>query len=334
MSVLASWPSSHNGLNDVEFKQAVSAVELAFASALENLRVDIGFKEMVEQIYVPMGAWIAEQQRLKQKPLLLGINGAQGAGKSTLFNLLEVTLTEGFNLRVVGFSIDDLYKTRARREEMAEQIHPLLVTRGVPGTHDVELGIDIIDSLLLAKHDTITSIPTFDKSIDDRCPQHTWQEWVGCADIVVIEGWCVGATPQADEELIDPVNVLEEKEDPQGVWRRYANEQLKNHYAALFSRLDLLLMLQVPSMQAVFEWRSLQEKKLAERVHYTHDANVPSDQLRIMNEQQIIRFIQHYERLTRAMLDQMPHQADLVLRLNENHKIEEIRLNQSNMAIK
>lgn len=329
MSMLARWPSSHVCLTDLERKAAVTAVEDAFASALENLRVDIGFKEMVEQLYVPMGAWIAQQQSVKQRPLVLGINGAQGAGKSTLFNLLEVTLSEGFGLRVVGFSIDDLYKTREKRAVLAEQIHPLLLTRGVPGTHDVELGIEIIDSLLNAEHNTITSIPIFDKSIDDRCPEHTWQEWVGRADIIVIEGWCVGAIPQPDDALIEPVNELEALEDPQGTWRHYANEQLKTHYAALFSRLDVLLMLQVPSMQAVFEWRSLQEKKLAERVQYMHDATQPSDQLRIMNEQQIVRFIQHYERLTRAMLKQMPERADLVLKLNENHKIEEIRINRT-----
>ena len=327
MSVLASWPSSHICLTEFERQVAVSAVEAAFNSALENLQVDIGFKEMVEQIYVPMGAWIAQHQSQKQQPLVLGINGAQGAGKSTLFNLLEVTLTEGFGLNVVGFSIDDLYKTRSDRATLADQVHPLLLTRGVPGTHDIELGIEIIDSLLRANHQSITSIPIFDKSIDDRCPKHTWQEWIGRPDVIVFEGWCVGADPQFDEALIEPVNELERIEDPEGVWRQYVNQQLKEKYAELFSRLDLLLMLQVPSMQAVFEWRSLQEKKLAERMQYIHDTKQPSDHLRIMNEQQIVRFIQHYERLTRAMLEQMPDQADLVLRLNENHKIEEIRIN-------
>ena len=327
MSILASWPDSHICLTDVERKEAVAAVETAFSSALENLQVDIGFKEMVDKLYVPMGAWIAQHQIRKQQPLVLGINGAQGAGKSTLFNLLEVTLVEGFGLKVVGFSIDDLYKTRDDRAVLAQQVHPLLSTRGVPGTHDIDLGIDIIDSLLNADDQTVTSIPVFDKSIDDRCPEHTWQEWVGKVDIIVLEGWCVGAKPQADELLIEPVNGLEAEEDPEGIWRHYANQQLKAQYATLFSRIDLLLMLQVPSMQAVFEWRSLQEKKLAERMQYIHDAQQPSDHLRIMNEQQIVRFIQHYERLTRAMLEQMPDQADLVLKLNENHKIEEIKIN-------
>lgn len=327
MSVLISWPESHLCLTELERKAASDAVESAFSSALENLRVDLGFRDMLEQLYVPMGAWLAQQQSHKQKPLVIGINGAQGAGKSTLFNLLEVTLSEGFGLRVVGFSIDDLYKTRAKRAALAEKVHPLLQTRGVPGTHDVELGIEILDSLLNADDATVTRIPVFDKSIDDRCPDYVWQEWVGRADLIILEGWCVGARPQSDEALIEPVNQLERDEDPQEIWRRYANEQLKHRYAELFSRLDLLIMLQVPSMQAVFEWRSLQEKKLAERVQYTNDHQHATDHLRIMNEQQIVRFIQHYERLTRAMLEQMPADADLVLKLNQNHKIEHIVIN-------
>ena len=329
MSVLVSWPSSHLCLTELERKVASNAVEAAFASALESLRVDLGFRDMLEQLYVPMGAWLAHQQSDKQKPLVIGINGAQGAGKSTLFNLLEVTLSEGFGLRVVGFSIDDLYKTRANRAELAETVHPLLLTRGVPGTHDVELGIEILDSLIHANDNTVTRIPVFDKSIDDRCPDYVWQEWIGRADIIILEGWCVGASSQPDEALSEPVNQLERDEDAEGIWRRYANEQLKLHYAELFSRLDLLIMLQVPSMQAVFEWRSLQEKKLAERVQYIHDQQQPTEHLRIMNEQQIVRFIQHYERLTRAMLQQMPDEADLVLKLNQNHKIEQILINRN-----
>jgi len=303
----------------------VQAVEQAFAATLASLGVDIGLKALFEEIYVPLAAWILAQKRQREEPLVLGINGAQGAGKSTLFNLLEVILGEGFGLRVVGFSIDDIYKTRADREAMADRIHPLFVTRGVPGTHDVALGLAIIDSLCSADPERVTRIPVFDKSIDDRCPDSVWQEWVGGADLIVLEGWCVGARPQPDAALREPVNTLERDEDPDGIWRRYVNEQLRGPYQTLFSRLDLLLMLCVPSMDAVYEWRSLQEKKLAERVQYLHDAQ-PPDPLRIMDGHEIKRFIQHYERLTRAMLEELPERADLTLFLNENHKIAEIRL--------
>ena len=327
MSVITRWPQDQLCLSYRDREEAVSAVEKAFASTLESLKVDIGLVDMFEAIYVPLGAWLTCQKRQRSGPLVIGINGAQGAGKSTLFNLLEVILTEGFNLKVVGFSIDDLYKTYDERIELSETIHPLLRTRGVPGTHDVELGMEILNSLKNSQEDTITKIPVFDKSTDDRCEASVWQEWIGPADVIVLEGWCVGADPQQASDLVEPINILETDEDATGAWRDYVNAQLKGPYQELFNMIEVLIMLKVPSMDAVFEWRSLQEKKLAERVKYIYDTQQPTQHLRIMDEQQIQRFIQHYERLTRHMLAEMPERADVTLCLNSNHKISEIKIN-------
>ncbi|WP_290701304.1 hypothetical protein [Amphritea sp.] len=329
MSSLTRWPSDQLCLSDEEREQAVSKVEQAFASTLESLKVDIGLVEMLESIYVPLGAWLVAQKNQHQGPLVVGINGAQGAGKSTLFNLIEVILEEGFGLKVVGLSIDDIYKTRSEREEMAHSIHSLLKTRGVPGTHDVDLGIELIRGLKgeFGEEGRNVKIPVFDKSIDDRCPTALWQEWTGEADVIVLEGWCVGATAQDESQLAESVNDLERSEDPLGVWRSYANKQLEGSYKELFGLMDVLIMLKVPSMESVFEWRSQQEKKLAERVRYFYDTQQPTQHLRIMNEREIRRFIQHYERLTRNMLEEMPGRADVCLELNENHKIGKIRIN-------
>jgi len=228
---------------------------------------------------------------------------------------------------LVGFSIDDLYKTHDERVRLGQKVHPLLATRGVPGTHDVELGISILHSLCNGDENTVTKIPVFDKSTDDRCPESVWQEWVGPADIIVFEGWCVGALPQDEADLEAPINALERTEDPDGAWRKHVNEQLKGSYQALNEMLDVLLMLKVPSMDAVFEWRSLQEQKLAERIKYFSDTQQPTDHLRIMDELQIKRFIQHYERLTRHMLEEMPARANITMMLNQNHKISEIQIN-------
>ncbi|TCK05708.1 hypothetical protein [Marinobacterium mangrovicola] len=327
MSLLTRWPREQLMLSAEERRRAVQAVEKAFAPTLESLQVDIGLKEMFEQIYVPLAAWLVERQRGQSKPLVVGINGAQGAGKSTLFNLIEVILEEGFGLRVIGFSIDDLYRTRAEREELGREVHPLMETRGVPGTHDVALGIELLESLLHAGPDTLTKIPVFDKSIDDRCPPTVWQEWLGPVDVIVFEGWCVGAEPQTEAELAQAVNSLEADEDPDGVWRRYVNAQLAGPYQQLFEYLDLVLMLKVPSMQAVYQWRAQQEEKLAERVRYIYDTQQPTSHLRIMNPSEIRRFIAHYERLTRAMLEELPGKVDICLDLNENHKISDILIN-------
>jgi len=326
MTLLTQWPQDQLCLSSEVRRQAVQAVEKAFASTLESLKVDIGLVELLESIYVPLGAWLVARKDQQQGPLVVGINGAQGAGKSTLFNLLEVILEDGFGLKVVGLSIDDLYKTRAEREALAVSVHPLLQTRGVPGTHDVTLGIELLRDLKSGA-EQIVKIPAFDKSIDDRCLPALWQEWTGEADIVVLEGWCVGAQAQKESELIQPVNSLEADEDPDGQWRNYVNEQLAGPYKKLFDMIDVLVMLKVPSMEAVFSWRSQQEKKLAERVKYIYDTQQPTQHLRIMDEAQIKRFIQHYERLTRNMLEEMPGRADICLELNENHKTSKIHIN-------
>ena len=329
MSSLTRWPSDQLCLSDEEREQAVSKVEQAFASTLESLKVDIGLVEMLESIYVPLGAWLVAQKNQHQGPLVVGINGAQGAGKSTLFNLIEVILEEGFGLKVVGLSIDDIYKTRTEREKLAHSIHPLLNTRGVPGTHDVDLGIELIRGLKgeFGEEGRNVKIPVFDKSIDDRCPTALWQEWTGEADVIVLEGWCVGATAQNETQLAESVNDLERSEDPLGIWRSYVNKQLEGSYKELFGLIDVLIMLKVPSMESVYEWRSQQEKKLAERVRYFYDTQQPTQHLRIMNEREIRRFIQHYERLTRNILEEMPDRADVCLELNENHKIGKISIN-------
>lgn len=325
MALLSEWPANRLPLNALQRQRALEATNQAFANAVRNLQVDLGLTELFEKVYVPAACWVLENKPA-DRPLVVGINGAQGAGKARLFNLLEVVLSEGFGLRVAHLSIDDLYLTRAERQQLAEDIHPMLLTRGVPGTHDVDLGIRLLRQLKSAKDNEITRIPLFDKSTDDRCPEESWHEYVGAADVIVFDGWCVGAQPQPDEMLEEPVNELERQEDPDCRWRRYVNLQLEQRYPALFDQVDLLICLQVPDMQVVYDWRAEQEVKLQERVALLSEVRRPSDPLRIMSSDEIGRFIAHYERLTRWMLEDIPRRADLCFELNRNHKITAIHL--------
>ena len=255
----------------------------------------------------------------QHKPLLLGINGAQGSGKSTLTKILQALLEKGFSKRVVSLSIDDLYLRRSEREQLARDIHPLLVTRGVPGTHDVALAKDLLSKLKQGTQQRIT-IPVFDKALDDRADEALWQQVSGPVDIAIFEGWCVGVAAEDSQALQKPINRLEAEEDPDGVWRNYVNEQLKGPYQELFSLIDKLIMMKVPSMENVFEWRSLQEQKL--RVARQDETSAT----RIMSEQALQRFIMHYERITRRSLQEMPERADVVLELNAEHQIERVKV--------
>ena len=314
------WPTDHLPLPEAALNALATRVEPAFRRCCAELGLAADLTPLLQPVYLPLAAWIANHHR--QGARVLGINGAQGTGKSTLTALLRTLLDAGFGLRAAGFSIDDIYLTRAERERLARTVHPLLITRGVPGTHDVALGIRTIEALKSAGPGARIPIPAFDKATDDRKPEARWPVWEGRCDVILFEGWCVGAVPEPEERLREPVNDLERTEDPDGRWRRYVNDQLKGPYRQLFAQIDRLIMLKVPSMACVFRWRLQQERQLAQRL--AAEANAP---LRIMDEDKLRRFIQHYERLTCWMLEEMPHRADIVLHLGEDHQIHTIQVN-------
>jgi D-glycerate 3-kinase len=311
------WPTVHIPLSVVEIEAMADRLTLRLAGEAARA-IGSDLRRQMEAFYIPLAAWLARTREGKEGPLVVGLNGAQGSGKSTLSRLLQDILRGEFGLRAAGFSLDDLYLTRAERERLARTVHPLLATRGVPGTHDVELGLRTIQGLKEAGEGNEVPIPAFDKGRDDRCPKEEWTKWRGEADLVIFEGWCVGAVPQPEGDLDDPVNDLERRDDPDGSWRRWVNGRLADGYYGLFAGLDLLIMLQVPGMDSVFRWRGQQERQLAEEKG--------RDLSKLMDEQALRRFIMHYERLTRHMLEEMPGRADVVLRLNENHAVDGVRL--------
>lgn len=238
------------------------------------------------------------------RAVLVGLVGSQASGKSTTARRLAERLgREG--ARAIALSIDDFYLTLRERQALAARVHPLLATRGVPGTHDTQLMADTIQAFLQARPDSITSLPRFDKASDDRVPPRAWPDFEGRPDVVILEGWCVGARPQAEAALIDPVNALEAREDADGRWRRYVNARLAGDYAAFFAGLDLRLMLRAPSFECVHGWRAEQEAGLNRDAR---SARPP------MSDAELARFIAHYERLTRWILEDEP--ADLIADLD------------------
>lgn len=249
-------------------------------------------------------AIIAVQARLA-RPVLVGLTGAQGSGKSTSARRLADRL-ERAGHRTAMLSLDDFYLTRAERGTLAGQIHPLLAVRGVPGTHDVALTTRTISALLSACDDSVTPIPVFDKATDDRVEEESWRLHQGRASVVLLEGWCVGARPQPESALADPVNALESGADADGRWRRYVNACLAGDYASLFAKLDLRLLLRAPSFSCVLNWRAEQEAGL--------DRSAPGS-LEPMTEVQLAHFIEHYERVTCWLTDDEP--SDLVADLDE-----------------
>ncbi len=274
----------------------------------EQLPAD--FETVANDYFLPLADYITQCLQRRQQTLVVGINGAQGTGKSTLSELLK-RLLQARHLQCVVFSIDDLYLTRAERATLARNIHPLLQTRGVPGTHDLAMGMNLLAALKAADSGSHIAIPRFDKATDDRCPEPHWPIHSGPVDVIIVEGWCVGAPTAVLSG--EPINTLEQAHDADGRWRAFIETQLVE-YQQLFAQIDTLLMLKAPSMESVIEWRTLQEQKLRARTQ----ADAPDA---MMNKAQLHWFIMHYERLTRMMLDILPERADVVFDLDNEHRI-------------
>jgi len=243
----------------------------------------------------------------RARPILVGLCGAQGSGKShTAARLVDRVNQAGH--RAVALSIDDFYLGHADRQRLGREVHPLLATRGVPGTHDLPLADATLSALLAAGEDSSVPLPSFDKSRDDRAPRDQWRDHAGRCDVVILEGWCVGATPEPAAALAGPINALERDEDADGRWRRFVNDQLAGPYARLFARIDLGILLRAPSFDQVLGWRTEQEAKLAR----TPGAPPP------MDAAALARFIAHYERITRHILAEEP--AEIIVPIGPDRK--------------
>jgi len=261
---------------------------------------------------------ILRARRELGRPVLAGVSGAQGSGKTTFVRFLSEWLARRMRLSAACFSLDDMYLTKAERRALARCSHPLLETRGVPGTHDIPLAHRLLDALTHPGAARKIAVPAFDKAADDRAPKRDWRRVNAPADVVLFEGWCVGARAQPPDALGDPVNELEAAEDRDASWRTGVNERLRTDYAELFARLDLLVMLRVPSFDRVFEWRALQERELREGLH---GPPAGSDGVPGLSPAELKRFIRHYERLTRHMLETMSAYADVVISIDESHRM-------------
>lgn len=294
---------------------------LQFTDFLKQHRLSDAFIDTIGEHYLPLAQWI-NTHRPANRTWIIGLNGAQGTGKSTLSGVLKIILEQNFNCNTAIISLDDLYLPRADRKILAQSVHPLLQTRGVPGTHDTQLGMNILHKLSHLKTGQTMALPRFDKACDEPLTKDKWESFTGPADVVIFEGWCMGSSAEAEEALARPINKLEKQEDKDGLWRHYVNEKLQTTYRELFACNDLLIMLKAPNFECIHRWRWQQEQKLAATVTAN---NALKHGTQLMDEAGITRFIQHYERLTRHNLEQLPKQADILLALNEDHTIANVR---------
>ncbi|MEQ6884709.1 hypothetical protein [Salicola sp. Rm-C-2C1-2] len=278
-----------------------------------------GWMSVFPRLVIPMAAWLLSEQRRLGRPLVMAIGGSQGSGKTTFSRALRLVLHHCFAVPACVLSLDDFYLSRSSRLELANSVHPLLATRGVPGTHEIEALLECVDALQAASHDSQTLLPRFDKSRDDRAPTSECTAFQGRPGVIFLEGWCLGAQPVSEGELALPINQLEAEHDPEGHWRRYVNEQLAGRYKHLFQRFDRSLFLQAPSWNAVKRWRLLQEAKLIRNSSDSYRAHLDEGDA-------FDTFMAHYERITRRLLDSPPA-TELRLALDEQQRLATLTFN-------
>jgi len=268
----------------------------------------------LKRIYIPISFWIENKYKEKGKTLFLGFSGGQGSGKTTVVKILKIILKKFFKRKIHVSSIDDFYKTLKDRNRMSYTTHPLFKTRGVPGTHDVNL-IKKFFYFIKRKNFKKAKLPKFDKSIDNRLKKKYWFNVKERPEIVILEGWCVGAQPQPNSLIKKPLNILEKYEDQDLIWRKHANEKLKNEYKRLFTMIDHFIFMKISNFDMVSKWRLLQENKLRKRSH---------SKKKIMSYNEIKRFIMFYERITLQMIKDLSKSASVVMLLKKNHEIKKV----------
>ena len=297
--------------------QKIKKKYLKFLSSQEVMSEPFRDKlDQLKKFYLPISGMIKEEYIKEKKTKVIGLSGGQGTGKSTISNILKIILKDVYNLDTVIFSIDDFYKTLQERKKMSKKVSDLFLTRGVPGTHDTRMLLQCLKNLTIDKFKKI-NIPKFDKSIDDRLQKNKWLKVKKKPNIVIFEGWCVGATAQKNKDLNFPINKLEKQKDKTKIWRKKVNFELKNNYKKIFNLIDKLIFLRVPSFKYVFKWRLLQEQKL----RITGKGN------KTMSDKQVQNFIMYYERITKHILKTLPKKAEVVINIDEQHRLKSIKFN-------
>ena len=270
----------------------------------------------LNKFYLPLSEWIYSIYSKDFKTKIIGLSGGQGAGKSTITGILKLILKKKYGLNICVFSIDDFYKTKNERLRMSKKKHPLFITRGVPGTHDITLLNQTIRKLKQKKFRTVL-IPKFDKSKDDRYRKNKWQKIKTKPDIIIFEGWCVGTTHQNNNELKRPINLIEKKYDENLKWRKTVNNLIKKRYKNIFNKIDKLVFLKVPHFNYIIKWRWLQEQKM----------KLTTKSKKTMSKTEVKKFIMFYERLTKHMIKNYSKISDLTIFLDKKHRSKKMTIN-------
>ena len=294
-------------------KSALAQYQQALQSFCIEAKLNHKFLQTALKWYLPLLDNKLLHQVNAKRPVFIGVNGSQGSGKTSLTACLAYLTNNCTPYSALTMSLDDFYLSRQHRQDLAQTIHPLLATRGVPGTHDTD---KLATCFELLEQGAEVSIPRFDKASDNPFPAEQAEQITAKLDFIFVEGWCWGATPQTTKALQEPINRLEAEQDRGGEWRRFVNQSLAQNYLPLYQHMQYWIMLQAPSFDVVYQWRCEQEGQLRQARQ--------SDAQHIMSDAQIASFIAYFQRLTEHCLRTLPPQVDCCFTLNTARQITQV----------
>ena len=244
--------------------------------------------------------------QLHNKKTLM-IAGSQGSGKSTLSLLIKTYFKKFYKKDVVILSIDDFYLSSHQRKQLANKSKTnLFKTRGVPGTHNLKSLNNSIDKLKANKFPVY--LPVFDKVTDNK---KNYTRKVNKADLIILEGWCVGTKPVEPSYLKKNINELEKKSDPDMIWRTSYNQALIE-YQKLFNKFNYYIFIKLPDWKYVINWKYKQELNLRSLSSDNH------------LKKKLYIFIQYYEKLSKWMSLTCPDICNILITLDKNQKMSKI----------
>ncbi|WP_030006805.1 glycerate kinase [Picosynechococcus sp. NKBG042902] len=260
------------------------------------------------ELWLPLAQQIRTARQQQDQPLIYGILGGQGTGKTTLCRVLQMILAR-WQYPCVAISIDDLYKTYAERQDL-RKTQSELIWRGPPGTHDVDLGLEVLTQLQRANLGDKIAIPRFDKSLHNGAGDRLGPEWIDPVEIVLFEGWFVGCRPVAPEVFDTAPEPISTEGDR--LFARNVNEALAE-YVPLWEKLDRLLVLSPADYRLSKQWRKDAEHQMIAQGKTG------------MSDAEIDQFVDYFWRslhpeLFIQPLTQNPHWTDLVIEIDAAHR--------------
>ncbi|MEH2452487.1 glycerate kinase [Nostoc sp.] len=284
---------------------------------LTNLQIEPQkMLQVLWDLWLPLGIKLASHRQQLGRPLIQGILGGQGTGKTTMSNVLKLILNQ-LGYRTLSLSLDDLYKTYSDRLVLTQQ-DPRLIWRGPPGTHDVDLGLNVLNQIRQLQSPVM--VPRFDKSAYGGAGDRTTPEMVTDVDIILFEGWFVGVRP-IEPDVFDtaPPPIIT---DEDRAFARDINHRLHD-YLPLWERLDSLILLYPTDYRYSLEWRKQAEQQMI--------AAGKSG----MSNAEIEEFVNYFWRLLHPELFIKPlvkdaTVVDLVIEIHADHSFGEVYCDRAN----